>query len=531
MFIKNLVLQNCYICKKITQIMNSIIKYSGILLLAILSLNPRFSNAQNYEALKADANYYFFDSINMDIIVERIDSVALIGNETRYYGMKQIRQTDFGCFTPYGDSWMGEFVTKDVNGIFQFTLNPFSPAESSDIYMIRSKAIPGESWHFYNYHSNNHYLEAKVTEISVMNFIGITDSVKTITLQHKDASGQTVNDLVNGQKILLSKNFGLIRTPKFDDFNNHLTFLDICGKTNPNTGRTNLTFEEIFDFQPGDEFHSQYLYTPYVYYYPTEEGSVIQTILEKITENSPDTVMYRIAECKTNIHKSGMSAPVYSHTFDTIIKQFSLTDYKELVNEPKEPYILNEGMEYLSDNNMGISANSFMNLQGIPWKFTNASGILWTWNSPDCWNYATIDEYTPACFFYKGLGGPYYSWMGFNITFNYNKLVYYKKSSETWGTPLNCDSLMQVGIIEYPQNHRIKIYPNPTSGLLTVSMPVNVLVPCKLEIVDLSGRIVLGFTMTQQTQSFDISELPSGLYSYKLSSTNGDVFRGKIIRQ
>jgi hypothetical protein len=511
--------------------MKTTIKLFSIVLWGLLITFAEIAPAQNYKAVKTDASYYFIDSASLEIIVGRIDSVASTGDETNYWAMRQIRQTDYSCFIPTGASWLGDITTEKPNGVFQFTLYPFSPPDSSDVFTIQSTSPIGGSWHFYNYHTINHYVEASVTQINEINFIGITDSVKTLSLQRKNASGQNIDDPINGQKILLSKNYGLIRLPKFDEFHTNLKFLDLCGKNNPVTGRTNLTFEEIFDFQPGDEFHTQYLYTPYVNYYPTDEGSVIQIILDKIESSSVDTVIYRIAECKNNIRRNGMSVPVYTRTIDTIMRQYILSDYNQLRSEPKEPYLLNDWMEYLSDNSMGMSANSFMYLTSIPWKLTDASGILWNWGSPDCWNYATFDDYGGSSFFYKGIGGPYYSWMGTNITFNYNKLVYYKKGSETWGTPLNCDSLLQVGTEEYDIKEDVKFYPNPTTGKVTITLPAATKFPCELRLTDISGRVADKYILSSNTQFIDITNLKPGLYFARLVYENELMYIGKIMKQ
>jgi len=235
--------------------MKTIFNFSFILFLNFLLINTLTISAQNFKAVKTDASYYYYDSVSKEIIAARIDSTAIAGSENQYFGMHQIRQTDYGCYIPNGASWLGDLVTESPNGVFKFILYPFSPSDSADIFTINSQALAGNYWHFYNYHSINEYVEAKVIQISLVTFIGISDTVKVISLQRKSVSGQNINDPINSQKILLSKNYGLIRLPKFDEFNTNLRFLDLCGKTNPITGRTNLAFEEIFDFQPGDEFH------------------------------------------------------------------------------------------------------------------------------------------------------------------------------------------------------------------------------------------------------------------------------------
>jgi hypothetical protein len=147
-----------------------------------------------------------------------------------------------------------------------------------------------------------------------------------------------------------------------------------------------------------------------------------------------------------------------------------------------------------------------------------------------CWSMVMVDG---GCdpYYIKGLGGPFYDCPAIILWYTYiQEVVYFKKGTETWGTPLSCDSLQQVGIAEIAVAKEVNIYPNPTSGIITASVPTNAQIPCKLEIFDNSGRFLGIYTLSQQTQSFDLSDIPAGLYNYKVTTAEGDIFRGKIIR-
>jgi hypothetical protein len=510
--------------------MYSLFKTPAIVLLVFLSLASEIIFAQNYEAINTNANSYFYDSVAMDVNVIRIDSVASTGTLNQYFGMRQIRPTDYSCYIPDGGSWLGDVVTENTSGVYQFIVYPFSPGDSADVFTIKSNALTGENWHFYNYHFANNYIEATVAQVNTSNFIGISDSVKTIILQRKDASGQNISDPVNGQKILLSKHYGLIRLPKFDEFKSNLRFLDICGKTEPVAGRTNLTFEQIFDFQPGDEFHIAFDNSPYTFWYPYESGFIIQHILERINGTNTDTVSYKIAECKTSTYSQGMGQTTITNTSDTVITKFIKSNYTVFAFEPKEPQLIENWPYELTENQMGLSATGVLFKTGIPWTLTNATWPLWGDETQQCWNYAMIDDFGNSAYYYKGLGGPYHYYWGI-ITGNFKKLVYYKKGTETWGTPLSCDSILQVGLPELKKISEISIYPNPSSGNITISVPERFSLPGELELFDISGRKVIQGSISQHQQTVDLSIFPAGLYSFKLTSSNGEIFRGKVIRK
>jgi hypothetical protein len=514
-------------------LMKTLFNLSCILLLNFLLFNTLRTSAQNFKAVKTDASYYYYDSVSKEIISARIDSTAISGSENQYFGMRQIRQTDYGCYIPNGASWLGDLVTENPNGVFKFIVYPFSPSDSADIFTINSQALIGNYWHFYNYHSINEYVEAKVTQIIPATFIGISDTVKTISLQRKSASGQNINDPINSQKILLSKNYGLIRLPKFDEYRTTLKFFDLCGKTNPTMGRTNLTFNEIFDFQVGDELHIKQHYSNYNYPTSITDDAIIHTIIEKIPSNSLDTLKYKVAECRYHSYSYGNEHYIYSYFNDTIVENYTKNNYISLGFEPSEPYISNSiSPEFLTSNGMGTASVDSMLFNGVPWKTTNQFGLLWHEGNPNCWQQATIDVCVPQLYYYSGLGGPYYyCWDFFSWYLDYSQLVYYKKGSQTWGTPLNCETLLHTSLQDNPSKQSLNIFPNPTSGKITITVPQSFQMPCKLEIFDLTDRVIKEIQLTELSQSFDLYNYPSGLYTYKIIAANREVFRGKIIKQ
>jgi hypothetical protein len=111
------------------------------------------------------------------------------------------------------------------------------------------------------------------------------------------------------------------------------------------------------------------------------------------------------------------------------------------------------------------------------------------------------------------------------------EVIYYKKGSETWGTPLNCDSLLQVGTEEFDIKESVKFYPNPTTGKVTITFPPATIFPCELLLTDISGRVADKFILTSKTQPIDITNLKPGLYFARLTNDNGSRFIGKIIKK
>ena len=97
-------------------------------------------------------------------------------------------------------------------------------------------------------------------------------------------------------------------------------------------------------------------------------------------------------------------------------------------------------------------------------------------------------------------------------------------------TEAGCDSIVtlqltinRVGIADVTDLDGINIYPNPTTGKLTIDAE-GVL---KVEVYDYSGRLVATFTNTNQ---LDISQLPTGTYALRISLQKGNTVRRVIKR-
>ena len=97
-------------------------------------------------------------------------------------------------------------------------------------------------------------------------------------------------------------------------------------------------------------------------------------------------------------------------------------------------------------------------------------------------------------------------------------------------TEAGCDSIVvlqltinHVGIADVADLDGITIYPNPTTGKLTIGAE-GVL---KVEVYDHSGRLVATFSNTNQ---LDISQLPTGTYALRISLQKGNTVRRVIKR-
>jgi hypothetical protein len=75
------------------------------------------------------------------------------------------------------------------------------------------------------------------------------------------------------------------------------------------------------------------------------------------------------------------------------------------------------------------------------------------------------------------------------------------------------------------------IYPNPTNGLVHVSLLQGVN-NCEISIYDVTGRKVKSVSINQTEATIDLKDFANGLYSYKIiSNTNTVIKEGKIVKE
>jgi len=507
--------------------MKTTIKLFSIVLWGLLITFAEIAPAQNYKAVKTDASYYFYDSSANHLIAVKIDSIAQSGDDILYFNFPQIRPNDDAfCHIPDGASWLGDPVTEKPGGIFLFRTIDSQSGNQTDTLVIKTQSSLNETWKFSNFPYSNDYIEAQVTAIVNMTFLGLVDSVKIISLTRKDVSGLVVPDAINTEEIRLSKNYGLIRLPKFDDFNEYIRFYEITGKTDPETGNINPDLATVYDFEVGDEIHTRYFSNWYNYATSTETWT-IKRVTGKSISPTNDWKAYKYDICflktiRTSPEWIAENETGHQSVMDTIFLNSAMA--VEFAKQPNQTFID-------PASNWMLSTTAVLKLQR-PAKFLNYN-YPFTHSDPSdsCWNMIMVDG---ACdpYYIKGLGGPYYDCPANVYWYSLvEEVIYYKKGSEIWGTPLDCDSLLQVGTEEYDLKEVVKFYPNPATGKLTITLPAATKFPCELHLMDISGRVAYKLIINSNTQFIDITNLKPGLYFARLVYENELMYIGKIMKQ
>lgn len=467
----------------------------AILLFSIIELN-----AQDYQTVKSGRITYFSNEEG-NIKCIKIDSVQFQGDSILFPSLN-IQQLDYNCFAPYGDSWIGKKVIIQANG-YNLFINKYD-----DTIRIKTNAEIRESWTAYEL-EDSILVVAEVKGIDTLAFLGLLDSVKTIGFKVYDKDSMPISHFLNEQQIMVSKKYGFVRMLNFSLFPNgdperyyeQFESFNLIGFSNPFIGVQNLTWLEVFDFKVGDELHSLDKWSRWE---PENGRGYLTTRKTKLKYlerlDSKDSIVYRIDREESvfrRIEKWDSTTYVFVHdTIRAIYKPDSLFD--QLPGAP----IVSEFDAY---------AYKMINAKQISKVKPSGCEVIRP-STDSCWHYPIADGCSSEFTYMKGLGGPYYS-CSYSVTeSSENKLVYYKKGSTTWGTPLDLTDSKRIENVD-----QIKIYPNPARDFVTIENTTGQPEQYVLQLLDMEGRQVYNKNIEfSTTYRVDLTGLAHGAYVLKL---------------
>ena len=405
------------------------------------------------------------------------------------------------CADISNGSVLGRKVFKKNDGWFYFFNMNF------DSVRINTKAALNQSWRLFD--QPNYYLEGKVTSIGQDSVLGMPDQIKIITIQAKDYNGVNISHKFNNKQFKLSEHYGLSQVYDIYKIPSDTVFYSLIGKASPALGVQDLTWQEVYDFDPGDEFHhfSSYWYNS-GQWFEQERTWTIKRILDKTVYGNIDSVTYLTEFCYKKGVRSGPDSWTYSYHFDTITEKYKFNlpvkdscDLRKLPNELLDNHLYT--YRYLG----------YYHSNGRPLKYIKSRCYSWY---QGCYN--MLDEYIWKGDLYKyakGIG----SVLQEQVSDEYHhstSLVYYKKGNETWGTPVANDCHILVGT-DPPVTSAvksIKIIPNPVRDKAEVL--VSGLNDCGIywvQITDVYGREVLKKQFSSSSFTIDCMGLAKGLYN------------------
>src|SRR5512133_1820025 len=288
----------------------------GIFCLTIFVVAGTVIHAQDYRAVYRDRTALY--STDHEIFGLRIDSSGWAG-DSFYIPNHIIREKDDYCFTPKGASWIGEKIIEKGKG-FTYFINFLH-----DSVKIKTNAAIHESWIMYK--ADSVLYKATVTTCDTMSFMGVTDSVKRIAIQVTDLNDNPLKNDLNYNIILLSQHYGLVLTLHLYFFpywvaesgDMYPTVTHLIGIDKPKLGVQNITWLDVYDFQPGDEIHI----LEESYFWGTDYLQETIKIKKKylLRENFKDSVHYKL-EYLYSKERTFNGVYISDFTHDTISESY-----------------------------------------------------------------------------------------------------------------------------------------------------------------------------------------------------------------
>lgn len=488
--------------------------------------------SQNYALLNEDAKAIYalnkysalmdhnhFGNTNNDWISAQRKTVAIVNGDTliRHASMAKSQEYNLGnnCLVIGDTSWLGVATIIQSSGDYLF-FNRFG-----DTIRLLPQAQLNDTWTAFEW-QNGDYIEATVFNISLETIANVSDSVKSIVFQVKNVAHQNVSHHFNGFQMSISKNYGMVKSVNFFDFPIDTSSVILIGHSDLNTSIKNITTADIYNFDVGDEFHvegfSQDI--PNAVYFSYE----IQRILSKSIAG--DSMIYDIESQRININRTfNPTQEDTIYTTDTIVKLY-LVDGSNLLDSL--PYTVdtvkyNIGSFYYSPRYVRLEWSAAHNNRLA--KVTMGDGYqILPCISP------LIDAFPCQKQYIEGLGGGYYdctSW-GNSST---KELVFYKKNTGTWGTPINIQSLIPTSTVQLKVFQSIAVFPNPATSIVTISTKNEIIQDGQMMIFNGLGKLVLSSSIHHfQEKKLDVNSWASGIYYIQIQSKEG-VWAGRFVKQ
>jgi len=430
-----------------------------------------------------------------------------------FYNYKQISNYQ-GCFLYSHNSWLGNKIIKKQNNNWQF-IN-----YGSDTLTIKPSAAIDVKWYAGSLFTAND--SARVDSIYSTTFLGVTDSVKSITIYWY------YSNQYNSSQILVSKNYGLI---KFLNLNENNNISAIIGIKNPTLGVQNLSSSNVFDFQVGDVYH-----TVYDNGYPSSNNQfydykryVQHNIVSVQNSSTGLTVVdsiYRITKTinayfNTNpftvsrilIDTTIIDTTVYTIQYLAQFDKLSFENFKDSSNCSGQ--FCNAVNAYLQGVTNVFKTKTTIDYDGSP-SFINTNS--------NCLNQLIQDGYPYHFYAYKMGGDYYYSIPNWGVGVNSFYPVYHKRGSVEVGAPIEFLSILLDTKNLENNNFKVSVSPNPAKDFVKFN---TYKLYSSITIFNLSG-IHLISTISSKV---NVELLSSGIYFYTINYIYVSLQQGKFVKE
>lgn len=485
----------------------------NVLFLVILCC-CNLTHAQDWSIINNERTVFFQHSdssfISNTIVA---DSIKVIGNNTSYftgYGFKYCDTcANFSEHQPiiyrYSKECLGFNIVDDVD----------NNQQTLDNKIVKHNAEINDTWIF------DLGINAEVVSKTEIQILDVNDSVKTIELNGLDT-------------IIISKNFGVIRYPDFENGGNYYQMVGYHEGQN-SYGEYLPNFWRTYDFSVGDVFCFQNDYS---------DGGLHQEwgnkrrleIIEDLS--SGDTIKYKIKDLSIDYSQSIIGIGFDDENEGTNYTARNRTVIVEIYdnhNLAENQFGVHKMSEYYNWNNQD-SLNFYTNIQNNVYALrpmfpnntfltvTGFVGILGTSKKNE--QFLILDDSLLIKNTDVNLSTTFRN--GFGRTFQFIEDFEFGGGEQLIGSIINGDTTGT--IYNYPddlgfeeRSHQfLNFYPNPASETININQPLK-----NLKMYNNLGQMVLN--INEPNQIINISQLPKGLYFIVGTDLNSEFLKSKLI--
>jgi len=493
------------------------------LLSAVLLFCAAITNAQQYKNLDTSAIPYFKVAEYSHLTTFAVDSIYETPDATVFEFIKHLDPDILiQCNLKNKPGMMGPRMLVGRDSSFTFLNNRL---DSIRMYPLMPA---GSIWNCFESDSLNLKITAFIEDVKDSVILGDSTPVSYIRLMVKKMNGTPLPlHSLNQYRIIFSYQYGFVQLPMISGFPERYTAgaqdssLFFCGYLKKDgsihKGLTSFPLVAVLDYEIGDEIHDEiYDGAPYMtgdYPFGFERQQRIKIVFGKTVYT--DSITYRMYIRKwtyakrTNIHTNVDSIFKNIVSIDTITFTVRTTlSYRSKDLQVPGFFTPFDYMLRYSEPGL-LSMHEFEGKQYI---------------QPDtdsCWIIDYILDFYPSTFI-KGIGGAYFDEGSPDFDFS-STLLYFKKGSTTWGTPLPPN--VGIGEIEGDKT-QAKLYPNPASSAIEITRHTGG--RCTFSIYSIDGKKMAEHELDQASETIDVSGLANGLYFYSITG-NEHTSNGKLL--
>ncbi len=483
------------------------------LLLLILIIPFQFFG-QNYKLINAKTKKLFAtlpdESFTYSLSIEKVQAS---GPDSLYYNFLNLNPSGFPSDTCHATGfesicvrqdrpvWAGPVIKSDNAGQYLF----YNLKNDSLRFLFRPDAdstvvfFKDSTWVFST-------LFEKTDTITIL---GKPDSARYFKIIHTDTEGNPVDSPLNGQEIIIGKDFGMVSFFVIDSFPEVLKPIRLVGDESHHAGFWKLTNEMAYNYQPDDEIQ----YFDASYYEPGSNPPwynykryIKLTFLDR--KDTPDSIKYTVKQTIFYVDSTGIET-------DTITIEYSRSEIIAEIpfekfdgDNVKKKVFLGDycGKQHWTYSTFFENENYFC-VEDSCWVFMS-------YKPPDY----KIEEYVEGIGLYNKE-----QWMidpvdGYSLV---TKIVYYNLGGEVCGKEV-------IAGIHSPAvpGKKIVLQPNPASLSVYILSPVAI---TRFSIFDITGAEISTSGSGGKEVMINVNDYPEGLYFIRLWLVNHQVIVKKLV--